>query len=313
MTHRIAPTAPLSLSPLVWALLGGLALIWGSSFLSNRAALDGAGVFTVVFIRVALGAVLLWIWVLARGIPIPRRPVLLVHFVVMGLLNNAIPFSLIVWGQQHIESGLASILNASTAIFGALIAALVFSDERLSARKSLGIALGFCGVVVAIGPEALRGFNPASAGQIAILGAAMSYGVAGAYARRAVRGIAPELSAAGMLTGGTLWILPLMLWLEGMPRLDYAPSVWTAMLWLGFGCSALAYLLYYRILSLAGAANLALVTLLIPPVAIVAGWAVYGERLGLSEIGGFALLAVGLAILNAKPAQRPPAPAPKTP
>ncbi|WP_038078551.1 DMT family transporter [Thioclava pacifica] len=296
--------APLSISPLAWALLGGLALIWGSSFLSNRAALEGAGVFTVVFLRVLGGAILLWLWVSVRRLPVPRDPRYLGRFLVMGLLNNAIPFSLIVWGQKHIDSGLASILNASTAIFGALVAAVVFTDERLSSRKISGIAIGFAGVVVAIGPDALRGFDLTSAGQLAILGASLSYGFAGTYARFAIKGLRPEVAAAGMLTGGAVWTLPILLITEGVPSLDYAPSVWLAMLWLGFGCSALAYLLYYRILALAGAANLALVTLLIPPIAILAGWAVYDERLGSSEATGFALLAIGLMILNRRPRNR---------
>lgn len=293
--------APLSLTPLAWALLAALALIWGSSFLSNRAALEGAGVFTVVFLRVASGAVLIWAYVALRRLPVPRHPIYLGHFLIMGLLNNAIPFSLIVWGQKHIDSGLASILNASTAIFGALVAAVVFTDERLSARKATGIAVGFAGVVVAIGPDALKGFDLTSAGQLAVLGAALSYGFAGAYARFAIRGLRPEVAAAGMLTGGAIWTLPILLLTEGVPCFDYAPSVWIAMLWLGVGCSALAYLLYYRILAMAGAANLALVTLLIPPVAILAGWAVYGERLGWAEALGFAILALGLMILNRRP------------
>ncbi|OWY08977.1 EamA family transporter [Thioclava sp. F42-5] len=293
--------APLSLTPLAWALLAALALIWGSSFLSNRAALEGAGVFTVVFLRVASGAVLIWAYVALRRLPVPRHPIYLGHFLIMGLLNNAIPFSLIVWGQKHIDSGLASILNASTAIFGALVAAVVFTDERLSARKATGIAVGFAGVVVAIGPDALKGFDLTSAGQLAVLGAALSYGFAGAYARFAIRGLRPEVAAAGMLTGGAIWTLPILLLTEGVPSFDYAPSVWIAMLWLGVGCSALAYLLYYRILAMAGAANLALVTLLIPPVAILAGWAVYGERLGWAEALGFAILALGLLILNRRP------------
>ncbi|OWY06790.1 DMT family transporter [Thioclava sp. IC9] len=293
--------APLSLTPLAWALLAALALIWGSSFLSNRAALEGAGVFTVVFLRVASGAVLIWAYVALRRLPVPRHPIYLGHFLIMGLLNNAIPFSLIVWGQKHIDSGLASILNASTAIFGALVAAVVFTDERLSARKATGIAVGFAGVVVAIGPDALKGFDLTSAGQLAVLGAALSYGFAGAYARFAIRGLRPEVAAAGMLTGGAIWTLPILLLTEGVPSFDYAPAVWIAMLWLGVGCSALAYLLYYRILAMAGAANLALVTLLIPPVAILAGWAVYGERLGWAEALGFAILALGLMILNRRP------------
>jgi len=282
-------------------LLGALAIVWGSSFLSNRAALAGAGVLTVVTFRVAGGAVALWLWVALRGLPVPRDPRYLVRFLIMGGLNNAIPFSLIVWGQKHIDSGLAAILNASTAIFGVLVAAAVFSDERLTRPRLIGVLIGFVGVVIAIGPEALTGFTLTSAGQWAVIGASLSYGFAGAYARQAIRGLAPEVAAAGMLTGGVVWLAPTMLFVEGLPSLDYAPSVWAGMIWLALGCSALAYLIYYRILALAGAGNLSLVTLLIPPVAIVAGWAVYGERLGWNALAGFVVLAAGLALLNRKP------------
>ncbi|MCT2538503.1 DMT family transporter [Sedimentimonas flavescens] len=286
------------ISLLAWILLGALALIWGTSFLSNRAALAGAGVLTVVTFRVALGAAVLWAWVLYRRLPVPNDRRILTRFVIMGALNNAIPFSLIVWGQKHIDSGLASILNASTAIFGVVIAAAVFADERLTSARALGALIGFAGVVLAIGPDALAGFDLASAGQMAVIGASIAYGFAGAYARHATRGLAPEVAAAGMLSGATLWMVPAMLTIEGVPNFDWAPSVWVGLIWLAAGCSALAYILYYRILALAGSGNLLLVTLLIPPVAIVAGALVYGERVGLNALAGFGLLAVGLVVLN---------------
>jgi len=289
------------ISKLAWVLLGALALVWGTSFLSNRAALGGAGVLTVVSMRVLGGAVLLWLWVIARRLPVPREPRYLRSFLIMGALNNAIPFSLIVWGQQHIDSGLAAILNASTAIFAVVIAAAVFADENLTLNKGLGVAIGFAGVVIAIGPEALGGFTLASAGQLAVIGASIAYGFAGAYARHAIRGLGPEVAAAGMLTGAAVWLLPAMLLTEGVPSFDWAWPVWAGMLWLAVGCSALAYLIYYRILALAGAGNLSLVTLLIPPVAILAGAAVYGERLGWNALVGFGVLAAGLLLLNRKP------------
>ncbi|PKP69715.1 MAG: EamA family transporter [Alphaproteobacteria bacterium HGW-Alphaproteobacteria-4] len=291
------------ISPLAWVLLGALALIWGTSFLSNRAALGGAGVLTVVSLRVLGGAALLWLWVVARRLPVPRDPRYLLRFLIMGALNNAIPFSLIVWGQKHIDSGLASILNASTAVFAVVIAAAVFADERLTLNKALGVAIGFAGVVIAIGPDALAGFTPTSAGQLAVVGASIAYGFAGAYARRAIRGLSPEVAAAGMLTGATVWMLPAMLLVEGVPSFDWAAPVWAGIVWLAFGCSALAYLIYYRILALAGAGNLSLVTLLIPPVAILAGATVYGERLGWNALAGFAVLAAGLMLLNRAPAK----------
>ena len=296
------------LSPLAWTLLALLALIWGTSFLSNRAALEGVGFLTVVTFRVTGGALALWLWVAARRLPLPDDPRYLGRFLVMGALNNAIPFSLIVWGQSHIESGLAAILNASTALFGVLVAAAVFADERLTRRRLAGVMIGFAGVVLAIGPAALTGFSLSSAGQWAVIGASVSYGFAGAYARKAIAGLAPEVAAAGMLTGGVVWLLPAMLALEGVPAFSYAPSVWVALLWLALGCSALAYLIYYRILALAGAGNLSLVTLLIPPVAIVAGGVVYGERLGGLALIGFAVLAAGLWLLNQKPKPRDAAP-----
>ncbi len=291
------------ISPLAWVLLGALALIWGTSFLSNRAALGGAGVLTVVSLRVLGGAALLWLWVVARRLPVPRDPRYLLRFLTMGALNNAIPFSLIVWGQKHIDSGLASILNASTAVFAVVIAAAVFADEKLTLNKALGVAIGFAGVVIAIGPDALAGFTPTSAGQLAVVGASIAYGFAGAYARRAIRGLSPEVAAAGMLTGATVWMLPAMLLVEGVPSFDWAAPVWAGIVWLAFGCSALAYLIYYRILALAGAGNLSLVTLLIPPVAILAGATVYGERLGWNALAGFAVLAAGLMLLNRAPAK----------
>lgn len=290
--------------PLAWVLLCALALVWGTSFLSNRAALGGAGVLTVVTIRVSGGALALWAWVALRRLPLPNDPRFLFRFLVMGALNNAIPFSLIVWGQKHIDSGLASILNASTAIFGVLVAAAVFADERLTPTRLAGVGLGFLGVVIAIGPQALGSFSLASAGQWAVIGASVSYGFAGAYARHAIKGLAPEVAAAGMLSGGVVWLAPAMLAFEGVPSLSYAAPVWAGLIWLALGCSALAYLLYYRILALAGAGNLSLVTLLIPPVAIVAGWAVYGERLGLNALAGFAVLALGLALVNRRPKLR---------
>ncbi|MDP3861345.1 MAG: DMT family transporter [Phaeovulum sp.] len=291
------------ISRLAWLLLGALALIWGTSFLSNRAALAEAGVLTVVGLRVLGGAILLWFWVLARHLPLPRDPRYILRFLIMGALNNAIPFSLIVWGQKHIDSGLAAILNASTAVFAVVIAALVFADEKLTFNKAAGVAIGFLGVILAIGPEALTGFSLASAGQLAVIGASIAYGFAGAYARRAIRGLSPEVAAAGMLTGGAVWIVPMMLYVDGVPGFDWSASVLASIGWLAFGCSALAYLVYYRILAMAGAGNLSLVTLLIPPVAIIAGWAVYAEQLAWNAWAGFAVLAAGLVLLNRAPRQ----------
>lgn len=297
MTNRVTQQ---TLTPRAWGLLLLLALIWGGSFLSNRAALEEVGVLTTVAFRVTGAAVALWLWIGLRGLPVPRDPRLLWRFPVMGLLNNVIPFTLIVWGQTRVDSGLAAILNAATAIFAVLLTAAIFPDERMTTRKGLGVALGFAGVAMAMGLSHLVAFDPRSLGQIAILGASLAYAAAAAYARVAVRGLRPEVSAAGMLTAAAFVMVPLALWAEGLPSLDYAPATWAALGYLAFAASALAYLLYYAVLQAAGAGNLSLVTLLIPPIAIALGAVVYDEALHLTAYLGFALLALGLLILDGR-------------
>lgn len=283
-----------------WGLLLLLSAIWGASFLSNRAALAEVGVLTTVAFRVGGAAVALWLWICLRRLPLPRDPAMLWRFAVMGLLNNVIPFSLIVWGQKHVDSGLAAILNAATAIFTVLVVTLVFADERLTLRKAAGVMLGFAGVAVATGPSTLTAFNPASLGQIAILGASLAYAFAATFARVAVRGLRPEVSAAGMLTAAAIVMIPAALVVEGVPGLDYRPATWAALAYLALIASALAYLLYYTVLRLAGAGNLGLVTLLIPPFAVALGALVYDEALAPSAWAGFGLLAVGLLILDGR-------------
>ncbi len=276
-----------------------LALLWGGSFAANRAALGEVGVLTTVAFRVFGGAAALWVWILWRRLPLPplnRAPAL----IVMGLLNNVIPFTLIVWGQGHIPSGLASILNAATAIFTVLLAGLFFADERLSREKTFGVALGFAGVVLVIGRSAFSALDLTSLGQIAILAATLSYALAGLFARRWLQGIRPEVSAAGMLTGSALIIAPAALWQEGLPSLAYSAAAWGGLAYLALMASALAYVLFYAVLRLAGAGNLSLVTLMIPPVSVLLGALLFGERLQGNAYAGFAALALGLLLIDGR-------------
>ncbi|OYX45523.1 MAG: EamA family transporter [Rhodobacterales bacterium 32-67-9] len=288
------------LTPRAWALLLLLSAIWGASFLSNRVALEEVPVLTTVAFRVAGAAAALWLWIAFRRLPVPRGRVYLWRFLVMGVLNNVMPFTLIVWGQRHVDSGLAAILNSATALFAVIVATLVFPDERLTPRRALGVVLGFAGVVTALGAAALTGLDPASLGQLAILGASLSYAVSASYARHALRGLRPEVSAAGMLTAAALVMVPAALLADGVPTLDYRPATWAALVYLALAASALAYLLYYAVLRLAGAGNLSLVTLLIPPFAISLGALVYGEALAPRAYAGFCLLALGLLILDGR-------------
>ena len=289
-----------SISPKAWAFMGLLALIWGGSFLSNKVALTEVGVLTTVAIRVGGAGVALWLYILRRGLPVPKGLGWLKTCMIMGLLNNVVPFSLILWAQTHIPSGLAGILNAATTIFGVGLAALAFPDERLTARKAVGVALGVAGVVAAVGPAVLARFDITSLGQLAVLGAAFSYGVSGIYGRRALVGIRPEVGAAGMLTASACIMVPLALMLEGVPGLHYAATTWAALGYLALLSSALAYILFYSVLQMAGAGNLSLVTLLIAPVAVVLGAVVYHEALPATAYLGLGLLALGMLVIDGK-------------
>lgn len=287
-----------TMSARAWAELFLLALIWGGSFLAIRVALDEVPVITSVLHRTGWAMIVLWGVILARRQPIPREPRIWGAFLVMGLLNNVIPFGLMTWGQLHIETGLTSILNAATAIFGVLVAAAVFPDERLTARKVIGVGLGFLGVAVAIGLRNLTSFSIQSIAQIAIIAGTFSYALASSWARAKLSHLPPEVAAAGMLTGSTVVLLPAALLIDGPVTLSLHSDTWIAIGYYAVIATAGAYLLYYRVLAMAGSGNLMLVTLVIPPVAIVLGAYARDETLTPQAFAGFALLAVGLLILN---------------
>ena len=289
-----------ALTARVWLDLLLLALLWGGSFLAIRTALDEIGFLSSVAHRVIWGALALWLVVLARRLPLPRSPHIWGAFLVMGCLNNVIPFSLMAWGQLHIEIGLTAILNAATAIWGVLVAALVFPDERLTAQRGLGVVLGFLGVATAIGLSSFASLDLRSLAQLAVIGGTISYAFAGSWARARLSGVRPLVSASGMLTGSALVALPLAWALEGPLPLAMEPRTWAAIVYYSLAATALAYLLYYRILAQAGAGNLLLVTLMIPPVAIVLGAWARGEALTPQAYLGFTILALGLLILDGR-------------
>ncbi|SET80442.1 DMT family transporter [Oceanicella actignis] len=285
-----------------WAELALLSLIWGASFLTIALALRATGPFTAVFWRACLGAGALWAAALAMRLGVPRDLRFWGACAVMGLLNNVVPFTLMAWGQTSIESGLTAILNATTAVFGVLTAAAFLRDERLTAPRAAGVALGLAGVAAIVGPEALGAFDIRSLGQLAVLGGALSYALASVWGRARLGGRPPVVAAAGMTSAATLMMAPLMLLVEGPPRLDLGAAAWGAILYYALIGTALAYLLYYRILAMAGAANLMLVTLMIPPTAIVLGRVVLDERLAPSAYLGFALIALGLIAIDGRAA-----------
>ena len=288
------------ITPVAALLLVLLAAVWGGSFFFAEVALREVPPLTITLHRVVWAVPVLMAVIWWQGIRWPRAPRVWGAYLVMGALNNAIPFSLIFWGQTQIESGLASILNGTTAVFGAVVAGLLLKDEPLTARKLLGAALGLAGVAVIMGIDVLGGLDPRNLAQLAILGAALSYAFASVWGKVTLAGIPPQMNALGMLTGSTVLMLPIALWHDGVPQFGLEVSTWASLLAVAVVSTAVAYLLYFEILTRAGAANLMLVTLLIPPFAIALGAAFLGESLGREAWIGFGLIALGLSVTDGR-------------
>ncbi|MDC0659845.1 DMT family transporter [Leisingera sp. SS27] len=282
------------------AMLLLLAAVWGGSFFFGEVALSEVPPFTITLHRVFWAVPLLAIIVRFKGLRIPLSPKVWGAYLVMGALNNAIPFSLIFWGQTQIDSGLASILNATTAMFAAVVAGLLLKDEPLTPKKIAGATLGIAGVAFIMGPSAVTEFNPGNLAQLAILGATLSYAFAGVWGRTALSGQPPLVNAFGMLAGSTALMIPVVFAVDGPPNIALSLSIWGALLGMAALSTALAYVLYFAILARAGAANLLLVTLLIPPFAIGLGVMFLSERMEPEAWIGFGIIALGFAVTDGR-------------
>jgi len=285
----------------VWAMLILLSMLWGGSFFFVGVIVTELPPLTIVTLRVGIAAITLWAIVLIMGLCPPKDWRVWGAFLGMGLLNNVIPFSLIVWGQTQIGSGLASILNASTPIFAVVVAGILLPDERVTPLKITGVAIGFIGVAVMIGLPALSGEGSLLA-QLAIITAALSYAFAGVYGRRfKTLRINPLITAAGQVTASTLILLPISLTVEGPPDITgISLATWSAVTALAVLSTAIAYVLYFKILELSGATNVLLVTLLVPVSAILLGSVFLNESLGAIHFAGMLLIAMGLSAIDGR-------------
>ncbi len=302
------PTTPVnrSMTRFEWALLLFLALLWGVSFALNGVAVRELPTFTVVVVRVSIAAVILLAAVKVSGAQLQRLRGFWPMFLTMGLLNNAIPFSLVVWGQSHIASGLAAILIATTPLFTVLVANSFTADEKLTPERLVGVLLGIIGVAVMVGASALQSLDINVFAQVACLGGALSYAIAGVYGRRFhARGVTPLEGAAGQITGASLVLLPIMLMVDRPWSLPM-PSTGTiaALIAVAALSTALAYIIYFRLLATAGATNLVLVTFLIPVTAILLGIVLLDEALQLKHVFGMMLIGFGLSTIDGRPARR---------
>ena len=290
------------LGPMDWGLLVLLSLLWGGSFLCVGIAVQELPVLTIIALRVSLAALVLWGIALFSGHQLPRGGKTWQAFLALGLLNNVIPFGLIVFGQQTIGAGLAAILNATTPLWTVLIAALFLADERFSKQKLFGVLLGLVGVIVMVGPDSLAGISRNLGAQLAVLGATLSYAFASVFGRRfAAAKISPLHTALGQVTASSFILVPLALMID-TPWASALPSQATIFAILGLAVLSTAggYLLFFNILERAGAINVSLVTLLIPPSAIAMGMLFLEETLQGIHFIGLALIILGLLSLQGR-------------
>jgi drug/metabolite transporter (DMT)-like permease len=289
-----------SMGSIAWLMLIALSIVWGGSYFFVEIALEAHGPLTIVTARITIGALGLLAVLVISGQRLPGTVVAWRDLLVMGVLNNVLPFSLITWGQTHIDAGPASILNATTPFFTIALAHFLLSGERATRARLAGIALGIGGVAVLAGPSALEGLSGGIQGQTAVLAAAASYAFAGIWGKRRLGGMAPMAAAAGMLVASSVVIVPITLAVEGTPNLSMDIEIWGALIGIGLLSASLAYFLYFKILAVAGANNLLLVTMLIPVTALLLSGLILDEKVAAGALMGMGLIGLGLVVIDGR-------------
>ena len=279
-----------------------LSLLWGGSYLFVGVAVREIPPLTLVTLRVGLAAALLWAAAPILGVALPRSGRAVAALTVLGFGNNALPFALNTQSQTHLPGGLASILAASTPLFSVLAGHVLTKEEKLNGLKLSGAVAGMAGVASLLGPDLMTGAGANLWAELAVLGAALAYALSAIFARRmGALGLKPIDVAAGQATAATLILAPLALaidrpWTVPMPSEAAIASV----LGIAAFSTALAYIVYFRILAGAGATNVLLVTLLVPATAVLLGALFLNERLLTRQFLGFALIAIGLAFIDGR-------------
>jgi len=279
-----------------------LSVLWGGSFFFVEILVDHLPPLTIVTARVVLAAIGLWSLVFGLGLEIPKTARVWRALLVVGLVNNAIPFVLIVWGQTQIPSGLASIYNALTPVFTVIVAGVLLVDERFTTKKIVGVILGLIGSAILIGPSVIGSGDGSVLGQLAVMGAALSYAFAAVFSRRfKTWGLSPIIVATGQVTMAGVMLLPLALWFEQPWTISEVPfAALASMIGLALFCTVGAYILYFRLIASAGATNAALVTFLIPISAILLGVTFLNESLSAVQILGMGVIGFGLIVLDGR-------------
>jgi len=282
-----------------WLIFLSLGFMWGSSYLFIKLAVDDFGTFTLVALRLIIGAILLWAVVLIARQELPREPRMYGHLLVMALINITIPFVLITWAERSVDSSLAAILTAPVPLFAIVLSSLFLTDEPIRVNGLIGLIVGFIGVVIVTSPG-LTGEGSSLTGEIALLGAAFSYAAGAVYSRRNVRGLRPMIPAVFQVTFAAIITGALSLVLEQPWTASPDAEAIFSILWLGILGSGLAYLLVFRLFAHWGATRTTLVAYLLPVVGIVLGYLVLAEPINLQLILGTGLIIAGIAFVNSR-------------
>ena len=287
-----------------WLIFLALGFMWGSSYLFIKIGVDTFGTFTLVALRLLIGAATLWVAFRLNGTALPRNRRTYEHLVVMALINITIPFALITWAEQSVDSALAAILNSSVPLFVIVIAPLFLPDEPIRLNGVVGLAVGFIGVVLLVSPGLMSATGDL-AGSVALLGSSLAYALGNVYSRRNVRGLPPLVPAVFQVTFAFLIVGVIALVVERpWETVRPDPAAWFSVIWLGVFGSGLAYMLYFRLLGRWGATRTALVAYLLPIYGIVLGFLVLQEHIDITLILGTALIIAGVAIVNSPWGQR---------
>jgi drug/metabolite transporter (DMT)-like permease len=279
-----------------------LSVLWGGSFFFVEVLIEYLPPLTIVTLRVGLAALTLWGFIIVRKLPIPKTRQHWSALTVVGLLSNALPFSLIAWGQTQISSGLASIFNSTTSFFTVIIAGIFLVDERITRQKLIGVIFGIFGVIILIGPEALSGLNGPVFGQLAVIGASISYALSSVYSRRfKAWGLPPLIVVTGQVSMATLSLLPIMLIVDKPWEQPFIPLVAVgAIFGLAIFSTVIAFILFFRLIASAGATNTTLVTFLIPISAVLLGVSFLGETLSGFQFVGMTLIGLGILVMDGR-------------
>ena len=289
-----------AMSKQAWSLLLLLSAIWGASFLFIEMALVALSPASLVFFRVLIGAMTLGFVIIVTRRALPKQVSFWLSTLVMGAINNVIPFTLIAYGQVTITGGMASIINANTAFFGVLVAAIFIVNERLSAHRLIGVIIGVSGVVIVVGPSELSQFDLTSIGQLAVILATLSYAFASVWGRLKLQGYDSIVTAFATTLSASLILGVYLLITQSFPVFDVTISLVIVAIGLGMIGTGYAYMIYFRILALAGASNLMLVTIIVPIFAVTLDAIFLSQWVSVREMLGFGIIALGLAVMDGR-------------